>query len=86
MNIKDNTGKLYYVGGCVRDEILGIPSLDFDICFEGDAIDYVKSQNFKIIKTQEDIRTARVLLDNEEIDFASTRKEIYLLQQRLVVH
>lgn len=85
MNIKDNTGKLYYVGGCVRDEILGIPSLDFDICFEGDAIDYVKSQNFKIIKTQEDIRTARVLLDDEEIDFASTRKEIYPKQGHLPV-
>lgn len=85
MNIIDNTGKLYYVGGCVRDEILGIPSLDFDICFEGDAIDYVKSQNFEIIKTQQDIRTARVFLGDKEIDFASTRKEIYPKQGHLPV-
>ena len=27
---------LYYVGGVVRDEILGINSVDTDFCYEGD--------------------------------------------------
>lgn len=77
MKLHDETGKLYYIGGCVRDEILGVKSLDIDICYEGDAVDYVKSRDFEIIKIQKDIRTAQVLLNGEEIDFASTRKEIY---------
>lgn len=25
----------YYVGGCVRDEIMGIPTKDYDICLVG---------------------------------------------------
>ena len=77
MKLNDNTGKLYYVGGCVRDEILGKQSVDIDLCYEGDAIDYVTAQGYKIIKTQKNIRTARALIEGEEIDFASTRKEIY---------
>lgn len=77
MNIKDDTGKLYYIGGCVRDEILGIESSDIDICYEGDAINYVQSQGFKIIRLQPNIRTARILINDKEYDFASTRKEFY---------
>ncbi len=77
MGLKDNTGRLYYVGGKVRDEILGIRSIDVDVCYEGDAIDYVTTQGYKVIKIQKDIGTARVLIDDEEIDFASTRRETY---------
>ena len=77
MKLNDDTGRLYYVGGCVRDEILGIKPVDIDLSYEGDAIEYVTAQGYEIIKTQKNIRTARVLIDGEEIDFASTRKEIY---------
>lgn len=38
---------LYIVGGFVRDLLLGIPSLDFDIVVEGDAIFFLKN----LIKT-----------------------------------
>lgn len=34
---------IYIVGGFVRDLLLGLPSLDFDIVVEGDAIYFVKS-------------------------------------------
>lgn len=85
MNIKDETGKLYYVGGCVRDEILGVRSLDVDICYEGDVVEYVKTCGFEVLRTQEDIRTARVLIDGSEVDFASTRKEVYPKQGHLPV-
>lgn len=66
---------LYYIGGAVRDEILNIPSLDIDYCFEGNAIEFAK--NLNIIKTNPDFGTVRVLINNEEIDIASTREEKY---------
>ena len=77
MNLTDDTGRLYYVGGCVRDEILGLQPVDIDLCYEGDAIEYVKECGYEIIKTQKNIRTAKVLINGKEIDFASTRKEYY---------
>ena len=39
INIKDTENKLYYVGGVVRDELLGIKSFDIDMVYEGDAIE-----------------------------------------------
>ena len=85
MNLKTNSKNLYYVGGCVRDEFLGIESRDVDICYEGDAIEFVQNAGYEILKIQKDIRTARVLIDNSEIDFASTRKEAYPKQGHLPV-
>ena len=34
---KINDKNLYYVGGVVRDEILGVKNLDIDLCYEGNA-------------------------------------------------
>lgn len=41
ININDN--KLYYVGGVVRDELLGVESLDTDLVYEGNAIEFAKN-------------------------------------------
>ena len=73
MLIKDKN--LYYVGGFVRDEILGIKNFDIDYCYEGDAISFAKE--FNVIKTNPDFGTVRVVIDNNEIDIASTRTEVY---------
>ena len=73
MELKDNN--LYYIGGVVRDEILGVSSLDVDYTYEGNAIEY--AQNFNIIKANPDFGTVRILADNKEIDIASTRCEYY---------
>ena len=35
--------KLYFVGGVVRDELLGINSFDIDLTYVGNAIEFVKS-------------------------------------------
>jgi len=67
--------KLYYVGGVVRDEILGAPSFDIDFCYEGNAIEF--SKNLNVIKTNPDFGTVRVLVNDIEIDIASTRSEKY---------
>ena len=85
MNLKTDSKKLYYVGGYVRDEILGVKSQDVDICYEGDAVEFVQGEGFDIVKIQKDIRTARVVIDGEEVDFASTRKEVYPKQGHLPV-
>lgn len=69
--------KLYYVGGVVRDEMLGIPSLDTDYCYEGDAIEFAKQKGLNIIRENEAFGTVRVLIEGNEIDIASTREEIY---------
>ena len=74
MKIKDKD--LYYVGGVVRDEILGLPSVDIDFCYEGNALEY--NIGLKIIKRNPDFGTIRVLdNDGNEIDIASTRTETY---------
>ena len=75
MNLKDKN--LYYVGGVVRDELLGAKSVDTDYCYEGNAINFVKQRGFNVLKTNEELGTARILLDGKEIDIASTRCEIY---------
>lgn len=85
MNIIESADNLYYVGGCVRDEILGIAPVDIDICYEGDAVGFVRQSGFKILKIQDDIRTARVLVEAKEIDIASTRTESYPKQGHLPV-
>ena len=69
---------LYYVGGVVRDEILGTPNIDMDFCYEGDAIEFAKKEKLNIIKINPDFGTVRVLLSSgNEIDIASTRTETY---------
>lgn len=42
VSLKDEN--LYFIGGVVRDEMLGIPSLDTDYCYEGDAIEFAKQK------------------------------------------
>ncbi|MBO6273191.1 CCA tRNA nucleotidyltransferase [bacterium] len=73
--------KLYYIGGVVRDSILGHKSFDIDITYQGNAIEYCKSLEEKgvgeIIKINEPFGTVRMIIDGEEIDIASTRNEIY---------
>ena len=68
---------LYYVGGVVRDELLGLPSLDMDYCYEGDAINFARTKKLNIIKENPSFGTVRVLIDGLEIDIASTRTEYY---------
>ncbi len=69
---------LYYVGGIVRDEILGVQSFDIDYCYEGNAIDFCKAKFAdNIIKINPDFGTVRLSFNGKEIDIASTREETY---------
>ena len=72
--------KIYFVGGLVRDIIMGIEPLDIDILVEGDAIDFITSLDFVDIKSvHKDFGTIKTQIEGIEIDFASTRKEFYPL-------
>lgn len=73
INLKDKN--LYYVGGCVRDEIIGVPSYDIDLCYEGNAIKF--AENLNVIKTNTAFGTVRIDYDGQIVDIASTREECY---------
>ncbi len=76
INIYDNSNKLFYIGGVVRDEILGKKSFDIDITYVGNAIEYC-SKFGEVIQENPDFGTIKVNVDGKEVDFASTRSESY---------
>lgn len=76
MSIVDKN--LYYIGGVVRDKILGQPSFDIDITYIGNAIEFAKNiPDAEIVQINEPFGTVRIKYNNEEIDIASTRNETY---------
>lgn len=90
INIKDKN--LFYIGGVVRDEILGRKSFDIDITYVGNAIEYCAENAqdlFEIIQENPDFGTVRVKIapssyplpqgerENIIVDIASTRSESY---------
>ena len=76
MNIRDKN--LYYIGGVVRDEILGKKSFDVDLTYVGDAIEFAKNlPEIEIVQINEPFGTVKIKAQGEEIDIASTRSEIY---------
>lgn len=75
IDLKDDN--LYYIGGVVRDEILKKKSRDIDFCYEGNAIEFAKEKGLNIIKENPKFGTVRVLIEDKEVDIASTRTETY---------
>ena len=76
ININDTSNKLFYIGGVVRDELLGRQSFDIDITYEGNAIEYCPRFG-EVIRVNPDFGTVRVNVGGCEVDFASTRSESY---------
>jgi tRNA nucleotidyltransferase/poly(A) polymerase len=78
ININDNSNKLFYIGGVVRDELLGRNSIDIDITYVGNAIKYC-SKFGEVIQKNPKFGTIRVKIPNSNmiVDFASTRYESY---------
>jgi len=87
----------FFVGGMVRDMLMGIEIKDVDILIEGSAIDFVRNLEAKtangndipldinIKSTHEAFNTAKTVINGIEIDFASTREEDYPLSGCLPV-
>ena len=59
IKINDNSGKLFYIGGVVRDELLGRDSFDIDITYVGNAIEYC-SKFGEVVQVNPDFGTVRV--------------------------
>ncbi len=87
-NARDLEVSAYFVGGMVRDMLMGIDIKDIDILIEGSAINFVQklSQNFEgknidiLIKSiHSSFDTVKTIINGVEIDFASTREEDYPL-------
>lgn len=92
IKINDNSNKLFYIGGVVRDELLGRESLDVDITYVGNAIEYC-SKFGEVVQVNPDFGTVRVAIPfhpspcttsptveasgEVTVDFASTRSESY---------
>ena len=92
IKINDNSNKLFYIGGIVRDELLGRESLDVDITYVGNAIEYC-SKFGEVVQVNPDFGTVKVAMpshpslcnthspigtmDEVTVDFASTRSESY---------
>jgi len=72
---------LYYVGGCVRDEILGIPCDDIDIAVENcnfnTLVEYLTPFSSHITKEAVggSLAVVKAVIDNQEYDFALCRGE-----------
>ena len=69
INIQDKN--LFFIGGVVRDELLGKESFDIDLTYQGDAIEFAKTiDGAEIVQINEPFGTVRIKLNNEEIDIA----------------
>ena len=76
INLQDKN--LFFIGGIVRDELLGKESFDVDLTYVGNAIEYAKTiPDVQIVQINEPFGTVRIKLNDEEIDIASTRVETY---------
>lgn len=75
ININDTSNKLFYIGGVVRDELLDKQSIDIDITYVGNAIEYC-SKFGEVIQINPDFGTVRVKIPSsphrEIADFVPT--------------
>lgn len=71
--------KLYKVGGCVRDKIMGVRAKDIDIACEAKSFDemrdYVLSTGGKIFVEKPEYNTIRAHLNGEDADFVLCRRD-----------
>jgi tRNA nucleotidyltransferase (CCA-adding enzyme) len=78
---------LYFVGGFVRDLLLGTPTLDIDLVVEGDAIKLARRLSRQIggrVRSHARFGTAKLIFDEAQtelsvpsIDFVAARTEFY---------
>ena len=62
MSLKDEN--LYFIGGVVGVEMLGIPILYTYYCYEGDAIVFAKLKGLNILRGNPAFGTVRVLFED----------------------
>lgn len=78
INLYEKSENLFFVGGIVRDELLGKQSSDIDLTFVGDAIKFAQSLGFgEITQINEEFGSVHLKIDDKTVDITSTRTESY---------
>ena len=68
INLYEKSENLFFVGGIVRDELLGKQSPDIDLTFVGNAIDFAHSLNFsEITQINEEFGSVHLNIDNKTV-------------------
>ena len=73
-------GRLYLVGGGVRDVLIGVEVVDIDIAVEGAGIELAEALSERLggrVTSHGEFGTATVAFDRGELDVATTRSEHY---------
>ena len=76
--IKENGGKLYTVGGAIRDEIMGLKPKDIDFLVTGiplSDLSDILSKLGKVNEVGKSFGIVKAVIDGEEYDFAIPRTE-----------
>ncbi|MBR1681348.1 CCA tRNA nucleotidyltransferase [bacterium] len=77
INLYEKSENLLFVGGIVRDELLGIKSQDIDLTYEGNAVEFAHNTDFEITQINEKFGSVHLKIDGKTIDITSTRTETY---------
>ena len=77
ISLYEKSKELFFVGGIVRDELLGIKSKDLDLTFVGDAVEFFKNLDYEIIQINEKFGSVHIKIDENMVDITSTRTECY---------
>lgn len=77
---KKNGGKLYLVGGCVRNAVLGIPSFDTDVCSAltiDTVCSFLEGTDFSCIIKNKELGTMDIVYEGNVWEYTTLRKENY---------
>lgn len=77
INLYEKSENLFFVGGIVRDELLGKTSPDIDLTYVGNAIEFAKTLNFEITQINEEFGSVHLITEDKTVDITSTRTETY---------
>lgn len=78
INLYEKSENLFFVGGIVRDELLGKQSPDIDLTFVGDAVEFARNLDFgEITQINEEFGSVHLKIGDKTVDITSTRTESY---------
>lgn len=78
ISLYEKSENLFFVGGVVRDELLGLEAnSDIDLTYVGDAVKFFSESEFEIVQVNEEFGSVHLKIGEDFIDITSTRTETY---------
>jgi len=68
----------YFVGGCVRDRLIGQDSFDYDLAVDGDLTRIIHALGETYVLTPSILGTAKLRFGKYHVDLATFRSERYV--------